>query len=67
MNTSNDDVIQCGDCGVGFIVTAGEHQIYATRGHCERQRYCRRCRVHRREQIAAAVVTKCPPGRRRRV
>lgn len=56
------DVITCRDCGVSFIVSHAEHLIYATRGHAARQRFCRECRTHRREERASATVTRCAPA-----
>lgn len=56
-----DGVIKCRDCGEPFIVTAAERAFYTARGHHDQPRHCRTCRRHRREQLAAAVVTRCAP------
>ena len=63
MRIEDADVRQCADCRAPFIVSDSEQAFYVVRTGSEHHpRYCRPCRIHRREQMAAAVVTVCPPN-----
>ena len=62
MLINNNNVIRCRDCHVVFVVTAGERNFYAARGHFGLPKFCRDCRIRRRAQFAMADVMRVPPN-----
>src|SRR5207253_3042774 len=57
----DDKIIQCVDCGVEFVFTAGEQAFYREHGLTNVPTRCRACREARKAQKPAR-----PPGSRRR-
>jgi CxxC-x17-CxxC domain-containing protein len=57
----DDKIIQCVDCGVEFVFTAGEQAFYREHGLTNVPTRCRACREARKTQKPAR-----PPGSRRR-
>ncbi|MBI2851839.1 MAG: zinc-ribbon domain containing protein [Chloroflexi bacterium] len=46
--TLQDKAIQCSDCGVNFVFTAGEQEFFATKGYANEPKRCPTCRQSRR-------------------
>jgi hypothetical protein len=62
MRIEDADVRRCADCREPFIVSDSERTFYVVRTGSEHHpKFCRDCRILRREQMAAATVTRLPP------
>ena len=51
-----DKELQCRDCGVAFIFTAGEQGFYLEKGLLNQPNRCSSCRANRRRERAGGVA-----------
>jgi len=47
-----DKTLQCRDCGMEFVFTAGEQEFYAEKGFTNEPGRCNDCRLRKRQRNA---------------
>ncbi len=45
-----DKTLECSDCGASFTFSAGEQELFATRGFTNEPKRCPECRATRKQQ-----------------
>lgn len=45
-----DKTLECSDCGASFTFSAGEQELFATRGFTNEPKRCPECRAARKQQ-----------------
>ena len=56
-----DRTLQCRECGIDFIFTAGEQAFFAEKGLTNDPQRCPGCRANRRRERAGGVVREMHP------